>query len=78
MNGLRAVELQLTDRLEHDISKVLPTLHGIVTYLKDPHSRTHVMLNAAHMSEFREVISEIALQLPDSDAFCHVSKIGEI
>lgn len=35
------------------------------------------MLDASHMSEFREVISEIALQLPNSDGFCDVSKIGE-
>lgn len=62
---MRAVELQLAGRLEHDISKALPMLHGIVTYLKDPHSKAHMIRNAAHMSEFREVISEIASQFPN-------------
>lgn len=53
----KAIQSQLSQRLEHDLTKILPTLHGIATYLDDPHLSLNP--NQTLVTEFQETVELI-------------------
>lgn len=66
---LRAVALQTQQQVEHDILKILPTLHGLLNTISSPEV---TLKPTAAVLEFEQVITAFKLQVPTK---CHLNML---
>ena len=60
VNNQRAISLQISKRLHHDLPKVLPILHGISSILD---TRIAINTDEPVVTEFRDVLTKLSDQL---------------
>ena len=60
VNNQRAISLQISKRLHHDLPKVLPILHGISSILD---KRIAINTDEPVVTEFRDVLTKLSDQL---------------